>query len=189
MIELGALVGMTADHGMNDKTAADGNANVVYLEDELDARFGEGAVRVIYPIADPFVRHHGALGSFVRVYDKQGVGVAKLMDAAARLPGIELVLDGPSAAECFELPPDREADFVAIAQRHTTIGSRRAEHDLSTVAGHRLRSHRGISEQAVPFIVSTPRSIGSILPSLKAVASEISTFLITCSTARIRGLE
>ena len=92
---------------MNDKAAADGSPNVVFLEDELNARFGDGAVRVICPIADPFVRHHGALGSFVRVaYDKKGVGTAKLMKAAAHLPGIELVLDGPSAAERFELPLD-----------------------------------------------------------------------------------
>jgi len=156
MIDLGAVVGVTADHGMNDKAAADGSPNLVFLEDELNARFGDCAVRVICPIADPFVRHHGALGSFVRVYDKRNIGIAKLMEATARLPGIELVLDGPSAAERFELPLDREADFVAIAERRTTIGARRTEHDLSTIDGHRLRSHGGISEQPVPFIVSMP---------------------------------
>ena len=156
MIDLGAVVGVTADHGMNDKAAADGSPNIVFLEDELNAQFGDGAVRVICPIADPFVRHHGALGSFVRVYDKKDVGIAELMKAAARLEGIELVLDGPSAAERFELPLDREADFVAIAAKNTTIGAKRAEHDLSTIDGHRLRSHGGLSEQAVPFIVSTP---------------------------------
>ncbi|GEP57813.1 phosphonoacetate hydrolase [Reyranella soli] len=84
MIELGAVVGVTADHGMNDKAAKDGTPNIVFLEDELNQRFGEGAVRVICPIADPFVRHHGALGSFVRVYDKKGVGIARLIEAAGR---------------------------------------------------------------------------------------------------------
>lgn len=160
MIELGAVVGVTADHGMNDKATADGSPNVVFLEDELNARFGDGAVRVICPIADPFVRHHGALGSFVRVYDKKGIGIPALIAVTRTLPGVELVLDGPGAAERFELPLDREADFVAIGARNTTIGARRAEHDLSTVEGHRLRSHGGISEQPVPFIVSeklTPR--------------------------------
>lgn len=156
MIELGAVVGAVADHGMNDKASATASANVVFLEDELNGRFGEGAVRVICPIADPFVRHHGALGSFVRVYDKKGTGIAKLMEAAAGLPGVDLVLDGPSAAQRFELPLDREADFVAIAEKHTTIGAKRAEHDLSTIGGHRLRSHGGLSEQPVPFIVSMP---------------------------------
>jgi phosphonoacetate hydrolase len=156
MIDLGALVGITADHGMNEKTLPDGSPKVVFLEDELNARFGDGAVRVICPISDPFVRHHGALGSFVRVYDMKGVGISRLMDAAAKLPGVELVMDGPSAARRFELPLDREGDFVAIAQTDATIGAKRSEHDLSGLAGHRLRSHGGISEQPVPFIVSAP---------------------------------
>ena len=68
LMALGATVAVTADHGMNDKSSPDGRPNVIYLEDELNARFGPGSVRVICPIADPFVRHHGALGSFVRVY-------------------------------------------------------------------------------------------------------------------------
>ncbi len=68
LIEAGAIVAAVADHGMNDKCRPDGSPNVVYLEAELNRCFGEGAVRVICPIADPFVRHHGALGSFVRVY-------------------------------------------------------------------------------------------------------------------------
>jgi phosphonoacetate hydrolase len=154
LMELGAVVGVTADHGMNDKAGADGRPNIVFVEDELNRQFGDGAVRVICPIADPFVRHHGALGSFVRLYDKKGSGIAKLMEAAARLPGVALVLDGPAAAERFELPLDREADAVIIAERDVALGARRDEHDLSTVDGHRLRSHGGISEQPVPFIVS-----------------------------------
>jgi phosphonoacetate hydrolase len=55
---VGATVAVTADHGMDDKTARDGTANVIYLEDKLNLRFGAGTVRVICPIADPFVRHH-----------------------------------------------------------------------------------------------------------------------------------
>ena len=47
LIALGATVAVTADHGMNDKSAADGTANVIYLEDELNSRFGAGSVRVI----------------------------------------------------------------------------------------------------------------------------------------------
>src|SRR5262249_41769811 len=72
LVELGAAVGLVADHGMNDKARADGRPNVVFLEDELNSRFGPGAARVICPITDPFVRHHGALGSFVRVYAREG---------------------------------------------------------------------------------------------------------------------
>ena len=65
---LGATVVVTADHGMNAKTDAFGRPNVVFLQDVLDARFGAGATRVILPITDPYVVHHGALGSFATVY-------------------------------------------------------------------------------------------------------------------------
>jgi phosphonoacetate hydrolase len=153
MVALGAVVGITGDHGMNDKSRADGTPNVVFLEDELNARFGEGTVRVICPITDPFVMHHGALGSFVRVYRKNSIDLDVLMEATTSLPGIELVLDGPSAAERSELPLDREADFVAVSERHAVIGASRAEH-LASLPVHRLRSHGGISEQPVPFILS-----------------------------------
>ncbi len=156
LAELGAVVGMIADHGMNDKSNADGTPRVVFLEDELNNRFGAKAVRVICPITDPFVKHHGALGSFVRVYLRKALDLAEVMDAAASLEGISLVLDGKSAALRYEMPLDREGDFVAIADTHAVIGSSRAEHDLQGLHGHRLRSHGGLSEQVVPFIVSHP---------------------------------
>ena len=154
LVELGAVVGLVADHGMSDKARTDGEPNVVFLEDELNGRFGAGALRVICPITDPFVRHHGALGSFVRVYARNGADLASLMAASAKLPGVEMVLDGTDAAERFELPLDREADFVVLGDANTAIGASRAEHDLSGLAGHRLRSHGGLGEQRVPFILS-----------------------------------
>src|SRR5437763_6369028 len=80
LAELGCVVAVTADHGMNDKAREDGRPHVLYLEDLLNAQFGDGAVRVICPITDPFVRHHGALGSFVRVYRRDGTPVATMLD-------------------------------------------------------------------------------------------------------------
>jgi len=156
LVELGAVVGLVADHGMNDKARPDGSPNVVFLEDALNDRFGAGAVRVICPITDPFVRHHGALGSFVRVYTRSAGDLAELMAASATLPGVTLVLDGSEAASLFEMPADREADFVVLGDANTAIGAARAEHDLSGLAGHRLRSHGGLGEQRVPFILSRP---------------------------------
>ena len=141
---------------MNDKSRADGSPNVVFLEEELARRFGEGAVRVICPITDPFVRHHGALGSFVRVYMRKATDLGALMAASAALPGVEAVLDGPTAAARFGLPLDLEGDFVVLGDANTAIGASRAEHDLSALAGHRLRSHGGLGERTVPFIVSHP---------------------------------
>jgi phosphonoacetate hydrolase len=151
----GAVVGVVADHGMNDKSRSDGAPNVVFLEEELNTRFGAGAVRVICPITDPFVRHHGALGSFVRVYRRGGTGTLDaLMDATRALPGVEVVLDGATAATRFALPLDLEGDFVALSDANIVIGASRADHNLSGLAGHRLRSHGGLGEQRVPFMVS-----------------------------------
>src|SRR5215475_11450469 len=62
---LGAVVGVIADHGMRDKSNADGSPRVVWLQDVLDSRLGKGTTTVICPITDYFVAHHGALGSFV----------------------------------------------------------------------------------------------------------------------------
>jgi len=155
-VALGAAVAVTADHGMNDKSAADGTANVIYLEDELNARFGAGSVRVICPIADPFVRHHGALGSFVRVYVRKPGDLAAMRAFTRTLPGVELVLDKEQVCKQYDLPIDREGDFAAFGDRHTVIGARREEHDLSQLAGHRLRSHGGLAEQKVPFLLSRP---------------------------------
>ncbi len=156
--ELGALVGLTADHGMNDKALSDGRPHVIFLEDILNARFGAGAVRVICPITDPFVRHHGALGSFVRVYRKDETPLTALAEAVRGLPGIDAVLTRDEAAARYDLPHDREADLVVTGDRNTTLGAVAAEHDLSALAGHRLRSHGGAYEQSVPFLLSHPLS-------------------------------
>jgi phosphonoacetate hydrolase len=156
LIALGAIVAITADHGMNDKSASDGTANVIYLEDELNARFGAGTVRVICPIADPFVRHHGALGSFVRVHLRQGGDIPAMMAFARALPGVELVLDKEHVCRQFDLPIDREGDFAVFSDRNTVVGARHEDHDLSQLAGHRLRSHGGLGEQKVPFLLSRP---------------------------------
>jgi len=156
MIELGATVALTADHGMAEKVGADGKPNVIYAEDALNEKFGAGSVRVICPIADPFVRHHGALGSFVRVHLLKPGSVPAMMAFARSLPGVELVLDRATVCERYQLPPDREGDFAMFADRATVIGARRQDHDLSALGNHPLRSHGGLGEQRVPFMVSRP---------------------------------
>jgi len=156
LIALGATVAITADHGMNDKSAADGTANVIYLEDQLNGRFGAGTVRVICPIADPFVKHHGALGFFVRVHLRKPADVAAMMAFSGTLSGVELVLDKADVCRGFDLPLDREGDFAVFGDRRTVIGARREDHDLTQLAGHRLRSHGGLGEQKVPFLISRP---------------------------------
>ena len=157
LVQLGAIVGVTGDHGMNDKS----NPTVRPMSSGWrmcsTAGFGAGAVRVICPITDPFVRHHGALGSFVRVYLKgDQTGSAAMMETTRALPGIELVLTGAEAAKRFQTPIEYEGDFAVIANRGTVIGSAAALHDLSGLKGRRLRSHGGLSEQHMPFLVSAP---------------------------------
>ena len=153
---LGALVALTADHGMNDKSDAAGNPNVVWLQDILDRRFGKGETRVICPITDAFVAHHGALGGFVRVWCQGRAAPKEVMAAIHDLPGIESVLDKAAACRVHDLPADREGDVVVISSAEACIGGAEAEHDLSGLAGHRLRTHGGVSESRVPFILSEP---------------------------------
>ncbi|HUE66132.1 MAG TPA: phosphonoacetate hydrolase [Rhizomicrobium sp.] len=157
LVQLGAIVGVTGDHGMNDKSKPDGSPNVIWLEDLLNRQFGAAAVRVICPITDPFVRHHGDLGSFVRVYLKRDPGgLGAMMETTRALPGVELVLTGAEAAKRFQTPIEYEGDFAVLGDRGTVIGSAAALHDLSGLKGRRLRSHGGLSEQHTPFLISGP---------------------------------
>ncbi|HEX7271484.1 MAG TPA: phosphonoacetate hydrolase [Casimicrobiaceae bacterium] len=149
---LGATIVLTADHGMNAKTDAFGRPSVIYLQDLLDAWYGPGTTRVILPITDPYVVHHGALGSFATVY----LPPERTAEASARiaaLAGVDLVLTREQAAARFELPPDRIGDLVVVAGRLTALGSAVKRHDLSGLDAP-LRSHGGISEQRVPLIAN-----------------------------------
>lgn len=156
LAELGAVVALTADHGMNDKSDAAGKPNVIWLQDILDAKFGKGDTRVICPITDAFVAHHGALGGFVRVWCTGKATPAQVMDAIRGIPGIESVLDKRQACAVHDLPEDREADVVVISTHDVCIGGAEKDHDLSGLEGHRLRTHGGVSEAKVPFILSVP---------------------------------
>ena len=129
--DLGAVIGVTADHGMNAKTDALGKPNILFLQDVLDQQFGQAAVRVLLPITDPYVAHHGALGSYATIYVPDGIDQNAVHDAVANLPGVELVLGKKAASERFELPPDRIGDLVVISERLTVIGTTPARHDLS----------------------------------------------------------
>jgi len=147
----GAAIALTADHGMNDKHAADGSPNVIYLQDVLDAWLGAGTTRVILPITDPYVVHHGALGSFATAYLPPAADAAALAARIAALPGIEEALVRSDACRRFELPEDRMGDLVLVSRRDTVIGTSRSRHDLSGLDVP-LRSHGGISEQRVPLL-------------------------------------
>jgi phosphonoacetate hydrolase len=168
IVSLGASLGIVADHGMSDMAHANGAPNIVYLGDLLNTAFGEGATRVICPITDPFVRHHGALGGFVRVHlQRQDIAIADVVDFIRQISGVSLAATREEACLRFAMPEDREGDIAVIAKKGVAIGACVRDHDLSHLSGTRLRSHGGIEEQVVPFILSHPlkgpRSLASTL--------------------------
>ena len=149
----GAIVVATADHGMNDKHRADGSPDVIYLQPQFDAWTGTGQSRVILPITDPYVVHHGALGSFATVHVPDRGAIPDLIAKLLGIPGIELVLDRAAACDRFELPPDRIGDIVVISGRSKALGSAPERHDLTGLT-EPLRSHGGLTEQRVPMIAN-----------------------------------
>jgi phosphonoacetate hydrolase len=151
--ELGATIVLTADHGMNAKHGGDGQPNVIYLQDTLDAWLGPHRSRVILPITDPYVVHHGALGSFALVYLSAPDTGGALAGRIAAIDGIESVLTRAEAAARFELPADRIGDLVVVSRQDTVVGTSRGRHDLSGLDVP-LRSHGGTSEQKVPLIIN-----------------------------------
>ncbi|HQU50593.1 MAG TPA: phosphonoacetate hydrolase [Casimicrobiaceae bacterium] len=152
--KLGATVVVTADPRMNAKTDAFGRPNIVFLQDLVDHWYGPAAARVILPITDPYVVHHGALGSFATIYlPPEDIG-----DCEVRLrsvPGVLQVHGRDEACRRFELPPDRVGDIVVVAERLWALGTSRGRHDLSGLDAP-LRSHGGVSEQQVPLIANRP---------------------------------
>jgi len=159
---LGAVIGLTADHGMSPKTDAAGRPRVIYLQQELDTLLGASEARVILPITDPYVVHHGALGSFATVYLPDAAAISRTIEALRARPGIEVVLDRAQAAHRFELPPDRIGDVVVVSDHLTVLGTHEALHDLSGLTVP-LRSHGGVSEQKVPLLFN--RLLKDIAPA------------------------
>ena len=151
--ELGATLVLTADHGMKPKHDSDGDPAVVYVQDLLDDWLGAAAARVILPITDPYVVHHGALGSFATVYLPNSANAADIADRLATVDGIMMAIDRAEAVMRFELPADRIGDVVIVSNENITIGTSRDRHDLAALK-EPLRSHGGLSEQEVPFIVN-----------------------------------
>jgi phosphonoacetate hydrolase len=156
LAELGATVALTADHGMNDKSDVEGRPNVIWLQDILDEKFGKGDTRVICPITDAFVGHHGALGGFVRVYCQGKAKPREVIAAIAAIDGVEQALSREDVCRLYELPPDREGDVAVISRADVCIGGAEKEHDLAGLKGHRLRTHGGVSEARVPIIINRP---------------------------------
>ena len=151
--DLGAALVVTADHGMKPKHDANGEPSVVYVQDLLDQWLGEAKARVILPITDPYVVHHGALGSFATAYLPAEVDITEITEKLSNIEGILLVINKSEAVKRFDLPPDRIGDVVIISTENMTLGTSVDRHDLEALK-EPLRSHGGLTEQEVPFIVN-----------------------------------
>src|SRR4029077_9124393 len=130
-----------------------GEPDVIYLQNLTDAWLGQGVARVILPITDPYVVHHGALGSYATIYLPDGADVNALLAKLRAVDGVELAIDAAEACKRFELPADRFGDVVVISTIHKVLGTAREKHDLSGLT-EPLRSHGGLTEQVVPMIAN-----------------------------------
>jgi phosphonoacetate hydrolase len=151
---------LTADHGMNAKFGADSQPDVIYLQDLFDEWVGKDKARVILPITDPYVVHHGALGSFAVVYLPERASAGEMAKKLEALTEIEVALTKDEAARRFELPADRLGDLVVVSTRHKVLGTSASRHDLSGLT-EPLRSHGGLSEQKVPLICNRKLASGA----------------------------
>ena len=149
----GATIVITADHGMKPKHNSDGQPSVIYVQDLLDQWLGEKTARVILPITDPYVVHHGALGSFATAYLPRNTNHEELIERLSSLPEMLAVMNKKEAVANYELPADRIGDIVLISTENMTIGTSANRHDLAALK-EPLRSHGGLTEQAVPFIIN-----------------------------------
>ncbi len=164
IMKSGAVLGCTADHGMNAKVKEDGSPNVLFIESMLSEKFGSG-FRVICPITDPYVKHHGSLGSYVVVHIQDQSKINEVKNWLARQPGITEVYDKQTGCRLLELPEDRVGDLLVLSGRDVVIGKTPANHDLKALDGT-LRSHGGRYEEMVPMVISHPLN-----PAYKAKAS------------------
>ena len=180
--QAGAIIVLVADHGMKPKHSANGEPDVLYLQDVLDERLGQGKSKVILPITDPYVAHHGSLGSYATIY-LHGRDAGDVAAFVRGLCGIDLVLERKEASARFELPQDRIGDLVVVSggsNATKVIGTSRGKHDLSGLK-EPLRSHGGLTEQEVPIIVN--RRIARVIGTLR----NFDAFAIGCNHIAMRA--
>ena len=136
---------------MQPKSKSDGTPNAIYLQDILDEKLGKNESKVILPITDPYVVHHGALGSFATIYLSDKSRVNHAISEIKKFDDIEIVLTNDVACEKYHLPHDRMGDIVCMSSKYMTIGSSETAHDFTNLK-EPLRSHGGLHEREVPFI-------------------------------------
>ena len=155
---------ITADHGMQPKSKPDGSPNAIFLQDILDKKLGPDVSKVILPITDPYVVHHGALGSFATIYLEDKSKIDETIKEIKKIEDIEVVVTNERGCMEYDLPRDRMGDIICMSSKNMTIGSAESAHDLTKLK-EPLRSHGGLHEREVPFISN--KKINSIDTNIK----------------------
>lgn len=153
LYDLGCEICFTADHGMKGKTNTDGSLNLIYLQDELDNKFGKDICNVICTITDPYVVHHGSFGSFVTIYLKDKNIIKEAVDYIKSIEGIDLVLTNSESVIQLNQPSDRIGDLVVTSSEKFAIGKKKTDHDLTKLK-EPLRTHGGMGETDIPIFLS-----------------------------------
>ena len=153
LLSFGCKVAFTADHGMKAKSNADGTPNVIYLQDLLNKNFPKESCNVICTITDPYVIHHGALGSFVTIYIENKEKINEIKEYIQKIEGIDVALTKEEAVRKLNQPKDRIGDLVVTCKASFALGKREKDHDLSQLK-EPLRSHGGLDETSIPIFIS-----------------------------------
>ena len=153
LLSFGCKVAFTADHGMKAKSNADGTPNVIYLQDLLNKNFPKESCNVICTITDPYVIHHGALGSFVTIYIENKEKINEIKEYIQKIEGIDVALTKEEAVRKLNQPKDRIGDLVVTCKASFALGKGEKDHDLSQLK-EPLRSHGGLDETSIPIFIS-----------------------------------
>ena len=153
LLSFGCKVAFTADHGMKAKSNADGTPNVIYLQDLLNKNFPKESCNVICTITDPYVIHHGALGSFVTIYIENKEKINEIKEYIQKIEGIDVALTKEEAVRKLNQPEDRIGDLVVTCKASFALGKGEKDHDLSQLK-EPLRSHGGLDETSIPIFIS-----------------------------------
>lgn len=145
--DLGCVIAITADHGMNNKYNPDGSPKILWL-DTILLNAGISQFKTVLPITDKYAKHHGSLGGSAWIHLEE---VDKAITIFSKLKGIEKVMKKKDATKIFDLPQDLIGDIFLLGDKNTVFG---ASVDKHTSIPSFLRSHGSLHEKRVPFIIN-----------------------------------
>ncbi len=157
MDRMGCALGVTSDHGMSSKFNPDGSPDAIWLKDVLESH-GIEDCHIVLPCADKYQGHHGSLGSAAWIYfDDQG-DADKALEVLGSVQGVEEALSRSDVVERHGVPGEMIGDVFLLSQKNKVFGTTASEHPNAPTY---LRSHGGLYEQKVPFVVNLPVSSGA----------------------------